>query len=174
MSKPGNSFSISALRLAATLSLLPVLSHSAPAQDRSQWLTPVADIQFQENKVMYCYQVSDPVYGLEPLFITSAFTAIPSMRSGSSVADDISKTRKWLNDEVRALHAGNDITSKETFLKACALYIIWNMRGAQLPDEALLKCIASLESDQDAGIAHNAALVRQLYASVCKGIKERK
>ncbi len=145
MSKPGYYYSISVHRLAVTLSLLLILSYSAPAKDRSQWLTPVADIQFQENKVMHYYQVSDPVYGLEPLFITSAFTAIPSMRSCTSVADDIPKTRKWLNDEVKALPAGNDLTSKETFLKACALYILWNMRGAQLPDEALLKRITSLE-----------------------------
>jgi hypothetical protein len=161
-------------RLTLTVSLLFGLILSAPAQDRSQWLTPVADIQFKGDKVVYCYQVCDPVYRLEPLFITSAYMAIPSMRNGSSIANDISKTRKWLNSEVKSLPAGNDISSKETFLKACALYIIWNMDHTMLPDEGLEQNITILTFDSNEAISHEAKLVIKLYMSVCRGLQEEK
>jgi len=172
MLKYGTMSSIYSLRLTITVLLLVVFSLSATAQDRSQWLTPIADIQFKGDKVVYYYQVSDPTYRLEPLFITSAFTAIPSVRKGSSVANDLSKSRKWLDSEVKFPPSCNDITAKEAYLKACALYIIWNMNHIKLPDDRLEQNITILTSDSDTSISHDAYLSKKLYTSICEGLKE--
>lgn len=144
------------------------------AQDNSDWITPVANIEFKDNLVVYTCQVSEPGFRLEPLFITDKFIIIFSPQTGYPVADNLFIIREWLTDQVSSFPAEGSPGMKELYLKACALYIIWNIGGEKLPDEALEQRLALLEQDMNTTISHQATLVKQLYESILEGMKKIK
>jgi hypothetical protein len=81
--------------LKTKLFLLSFLPLAIMAQEPSNWITPVANIEFEDDLVVYYFQMSDDVFHLQPIFITDAFRIVPSPDAGSP-AEDIVRLKDWL------------------------------------------------------------------------------
>jgi hypothetical protein len=154
------------------LFLLLFLPLTISAQYTSNWLTPVSNIEFEDDLVVYYFQISDDVNHLQPIFITDAFRIVPSPDAGYPVEDNITRIREWLVGQVNSFAIESSVEVKEDYLKVCALYIIWSIGSNQLPDKTLEDHLTRLEADVSVDISRKAMLVKHLYTSVCKGMRE--
>ncbi len=151
------------MRWLVILLLLPLITLAQLGNE--DWTTPIADVKFEEGKIVYSYSMNDAeMYArLTPVsFDKNLLKLKPVMIPGQIDGDDLRKlfaqTDNYLENWQPGLANNRD---KYILLEHCVIKILWQ------PQEKLSthahEMIELLKSDLSIDIAESAGLVKKLY-----------
>jgi len=130
----------------------------------TDWISPVADVQFTENTIYYYYLIDlAPLWNLQPVFyVKDAFRAVPVKLMYS-----YEKSPGLIEAELESFVESSDVVNsgllqKHKFLRAATLEIIWATCGRNLVSSSMIAKIESLKTDADSTIAYESFQVEQL------------
>lgn len=151
------------MRCLVILFLLPFVAFAQIGNE--DWTTPIADVKFEDGKIIYTVSMNDLEYfpDLLPVSFDKRLLMIRyEMIPGMIDPDDLKKLFKQTNDYLEtwqpALANNRD---KYIFLEHCVIKLIWEPQNRL--SEPVLKVLDWLDTDLSVDIAESAGLVRKLY-----------
>lgn len=129
------------------------------------WITPVAEIEFGEDKIIYSYSI-DECISFEHLHLVHFNGNIMEIRGviGTGCIDDYKDMLNQLYTYLDEWHYGIACNKdKYNYLKATCLLAIWNYPGRNILPENNLEMLGYLKNDLSIEIAKAAKQVLKLY-----------
>jgi hypothetical protein len=150
------------MRWLIILFLFPLFSFAQIGN--SNWITPVANIEFRDGRINYYYLQDElNLYRLKPIFyIRDSFRMIivPGVYKKDKTYDEIVSD---LNFSVENFAPDRATSSeKHDFLQRAALMAVWMTCGHEPVLDNILNKIEILSMDSDSKISGEAILVKQL------------
>jgi hypothetical protein len=151
------------MRYLVVLLLLPILTLAQ--RGSGDWTTPIADVKFEEGKIIYSYSADDNsgFTKLHPVsFDKNLLVLEPVMINGWLDGDNLRLLFKQTDEYLENWQPGTaNNRDKYILLEHCVIKILWE------PQEKLsahtLEMIDLLKSDLSIDIAESAGLVMNLY-----------
>jgi hypothetical protein len=142
--------------------LFPIFSFAQ--SDYSNWITPVANIEFREGKINY-YYLDDVLnlYRLKPMFyVRDSFriNIVPGVYKKDKTYTEIVSELNFSIENFTPDHA--TFSDKHEFLKRAALMAVWTTCEQDPVSESTLNDLELLSMDSDVQISDEAILVKQL------------
>jgi len=150
-------------KLVLYLLMLPAISYSQ--KENESWITPIANIEFAESKIIYSYSLEEcnSFYNLKPVSYNASVLRLKGV-IGTGCVDDYSEMLNQIHDYLAAWNI--DIANqndKYIYLRATSLLMIWNIHWLDLIPENSIEMVGYLENDKSPEIAKAAKLVAALY-----------
>ena len=153
------------MRFLVILILLPVLALAQRGNE--DWTSQIADIDFNENKIIYTLydNLSVGFENLKP--IVYPVTIMKVLLKRSEIPFDAEFIRKIItsqNDYLESWNLGEaNNRDKYSFLESAALTIIWNAGKKDILNKGSIEILRALKNDLSIEIATDAGMVLRLY-----------
>jgi len=150
------------------LLLLPLSLFSQKQNDF--WLTSIADIEFINGKVNYCFSDGMPVFfgRITPIsYPEDVLNLKPARGVGCLDQDAFNKLKKMIDEYLNdwsVQYADN--RDEYRFLKLCCLRIIWSNNTQHVLPENAINALQVLNDDLNIETSKNAKLVIKLYNAI--------
>jgi hypothetical protein len=142
--------------------LFPLLSVAQIGN--SNWITPIANIEFREGRINYYYLPDElNLYRLKPLFyIKDSFRMIivPGVYKKDKTYTEIVSDLNFSVENFAPDRANS--SEKHDFLQRAALMAVWTTCGHEPISESILNKLEILSVDSDSQISDEAILVKKL------------
>ena len=145
------------------LLLLPQLGFTQKVNEF--WVTPIAEITFEESRIVYSYSADECNYDtqLKPVHYSEQLLSLRSV-TGIGCMDNFREMHEKVYSYVGNWGYGSASNmDKEHFLKCVALLIIWQYRGKSVLPENTAKTVESMQWDMSLQISRAAKQVLTLY-----------
>ena len=143
--------------------LFPLLS--VTQTDNSNWIAPIANIEFSESKIIYSYSLDDccSFERLRPVYYNETILEMKGIM-GIGCIDDYKDMLNQFHDYLDDWYIGRaNNKDKFNYLKATSLLIIWNTQWMDLIPDNSLEILGYLQNDMSMEVANAAKLVLALY-----------
>lgn len=154
------------------LIVLLLLPFAVFSQQNKFWITTIADIEFNNNKIVYNFSNDMPAYfsGIKPIsYPADLLEMCPISGIGYLDNNDFQKLKRQINDYIEnwsVQYANN--RDELIFLKSCCLKIIWSSETKHSLPENAIDVLQVLKNDLDIEISENSKLVIRLYQEMKK------
>ena len=129
------------------------------------WVTPIANIEFGETKIIYSYTL-DECCLFERLHPVCYNSSVMEMKGvfGTGCIDDYKDMLNQLYSYLDEWYYGKSCNKdKYNYLKAASLLIIWNVGEKAFLPEGTIEILGYLEKDMSIEISHATKQVLNLY-----------
>ncbi len=135
------------------------------AQNTDDWITPIADIEFGENKMIYSYSADECVTfeRIKPVHYSSTVLDVNGVLGAGCISDykDMySQIYSYVDEWHYSIACNMD---KYNFLKSAGLLTMWNIGNRDFLPANTLEILGYLENDMSIEISENTKLVLNLY-----------
>lgn len=151
------------MRYLLILLMLPFFSFTQKVNEF--WITPVANIEFAESKIIYSYSLDEcrPFDNFRPVHYNGDRLEMKGV-FGTGCIDDYKDMFNQLHLYLEEWQYGKACNKdKYTYLKATSLLIIWNIHWMKLIPENSLEILSYLKNDMSIEISDATKLVLELY-----------
>lgn len=145
------------------LLLLPSVAFAQKVNDN--WITPIANIEFVDGKIVYSYSLDEcsPFEHLKPVHFSGEIMEMKGV-FGTGCIDDykdmLNQLHTYLEEWNYTVACNKD---KYNYLKATSLLIIWDIHWMDLIPDNSMEILGYLENDMSIEISNNTKLVLKLY-----------
>lgn len=148
--------------------LIPLFSFSQKAADH--WLTPIANIEFNDARIIYSYSKDKCVNftNIHPVYFNPHILKLKGVYDAGCTRDYLEMIKQmhdYLNDWNYDKANNRD---KELFLRTASLMIIWNGNNESVLPENTLEILGCLNDDKSTEIGRKSRLVISLYEDYYK------
>ena len=145
--------------------LLIIPSIAFTQKVNENWITPIANIEFSNTKIIYSYSLDECIsfVNIHPVHYNPAIMEMRGVIGTGCIndcKDMFSQIHSYLEEWNYTLACNKD---KYNFLKATSLLLIWDLeREYPIPGNTL-EILGYLENDMSVEIAKDTKLVLKLY-----------
>lgn len=147
--------------------LLPVLLQS---QNQDNWLTPFADVKFENGKIVYAFNASPDmvICKIKPLYFSQSLMVLkPGLNMPSLNPEDVIRQQKAIREYLGSTSL-NKLESdlQKEYLRLVAMVLIWDL---ELDDHTILE-LTNIKNTNNEKLINQAQLILELQR-VYKSVK---